>query len=163
MNGRPGKATMNVLALALVVVFALMCAAMMLMGVKAYRAVTESTQRRNEKRTAVGYVMNRIHAAQTVRIETVEIDGAARCVMIFPENIDGQAYETRLFCADGALREQFCRADVPLVSALDGAEMARLEDFAARQDGRLLTMDFAHPDGTNSRMHAACVEEGSAR
>lgn len=163
MNKQQGKATMNVLALSLTAVFALMCAALLLMAVQAYHAVTARTQAATECRTAVGYVMNRVHAAQEIRINTMELDAQARCVMILAEEIDGKAYETRLFCADGMLREQFCRSDIPLTGALDGAEIAQLESFEAQREDDLLTMRFVHADASNTVMRAVCAQEGSGR
>lgn len=162
MSKQSGKTAMNVRVLLLTAVFALMCAAVILAGVHAYRVVAKRTQKISDQRTAIGYVMNRIYAAQSLRIETMTIDENAYCVLIMEEEIDGKAYETRLFCADEALREQFCSAEIPLSSAVDGTELAQLHALEAWRDGNLLTLRFIHKDGMQTQMNVMCPQEGNA-
>lgn len=167
MNGgmkKQGALAMGGFTLALVAVFAALCATMILFGVRAYRAIGEETQQLSEKRTAAGYLLSRVHAGGAIRIETKEIDGESRCVLIVEEVIEDKAYETRLFCAEGALREQFCRAELPLLSAQDGVEIALLQDFAVQKDGKLLSITLVHADDTHTALKVACMgAEGSAR
>lgn len=161
---RQGTPAMCGFSLALVAVFAALCAAMICFGVQAYRAIGEETQRLSEKRTAAGYLLSRVHTGGAIRLETKEIDGKSRCVLIFEEFIDDKAYETRLFCADGALREQFCRAELPLSGAQDGAEIALMQDFIVQKDGNLLSITLVHADDTHTALNVACMgAEGSAR
>ena len=64
---------------------------------------------------------------------------------------------------DEALREQFCSAEIPLNSAVDGAELAKLHALEVLRDENLLTLRFIHIDGNQTQMNVACAQEGKAR
>ena len=169
---KQGAMAMNGFVLTLIAVFALLCTAMILFGVQAYRVVAAETERLAQLRTATGYLTGRMHAvgdANSVRIERMAIDEEESTVLIFSETYDDTTYETRLFCAEGMLREQFCRAEIPLSGAGDGAEIVQMKSFEAYRDDTSLTMVLEHANGTQTRLTTACVQtngvqtEGSAR
>ena len=142
----------------LILLFAALSVALIALGTQAYRAVGARADANAEKRTAVGYALSCVHAfdaSGAVRVERVTMDGQQTDVLVFSEELDGDVYETRMFQANGFLREQFTGADTPLESAQDGEIIAGLADFSVRQEGSLLAMTFSFLDGDTVTVCAA--------
>lgn len=144
--------------LALTALFVALSVALVLLGAQAYRTMLAATRAAAAQRTAVGYVLNRIFtydSAGAIHSQRMEIDAHPCDVLMLDEDVDGQTYQTRLFCADGALREQFCAAETPLSQAQDGMEIAALAAFELQQDGNTLKLTFTYRDGTQDIVTAA--------
>lgn len=160
-----GGAAAGGFVLALSALFVAMAAALILLGAQAYEAMAATTRATAAQRTAVGYVLNRVCAYDqtgALTLSRVKI-GAQTCdVLILDEEIDGRAYQTRLFCADGVLREQFCQADAPLTEAQDGAEIVPLVGFEVQMHQNRLTLTFTYEGGGSDCVTAAlhAAQEG---
>lgn len=151
------------LVFALILLFAVLAIALIALGAQAYRSVAATAEENAHRRASVGYALSRVQtldAEGAAQVRSVVIDGQETDVLVLCEEIDGEAYETRLYCAGGMLREQFVSAELPLETAEDGETIAELAGLEAEKDGALLTLRFTHPDGEVQTMHAALCSEG---
>ena len=149
--------------LALILLFASLSIALIGLGVRAYRSVVNTAEANAQRRASVSYVLSRIQSFDeygALEIRSASIDGAETDMLVLRETIDGEVYETRLYCADETLREQFVPADIPLTDADDGDRIAGLSALEVEQDGALLTLRFTHMDGTCDVVHAAVHSAG---
>ncbi len=93
-------------------VFAVFSTLMVLLSAQFYRTSVDQTRLHNERRVLCSYLMNVVRgndAADAVRI--TQIDGIDVLALGMEE--DGERYETRIYCYDGALRELFTDASQP--------------------------------------------------
>ena len=160
-----GGAVTNWFVGMLIPLFAALSVALIALGTQAYQAIGLRAEDNMQKQTTVGYALSRVHAfdeAGAVRVERMDVDGRETQVLVFTEWYEDEAYETRMFQADGWLREQFTYADVPLESAEDGERIAGLESFSAEIHGNLLTMTFVYPQGAQT-VHAALRSIGEGQ
>ena len=158
-----GGAVTNWFVAMLILLFAALSVALIALGTQAYRAIGLRAAENTQKRTSVGYALSRVHAFDevgAVRVERRTIEGRETDVLIFTEWVEDEAYETRMYQADGWLREQFIHASYPLESAEDGEPIAELDGFAAALDGTMLTMIFVDPQGEARTVHAALRSGG---
>ena len=144
--------------LALILVFAGLSIALIALGAQAYKAVAQTAADHAHRRASIGYAVSRVQAfdaAGAILVREENVDGTVTDVLVFHEEIEGEAYETRLYCAAGMLCEQFVLSGTPLSTADDGEAIADLAAFEAELDGVMLTMRFEHPDGSSDTMRAA--------
>ena len=161
-----GGAVTNWFVGMLILLFAALSVALIALGTQAYRAIGLRAEDNAQKRTSVGYALSRVHAfdeAGAVRVERCQIEGRETDVLVFTEWVENEAYETRMFQADGWLREQFTYAEYPLESAEDGEPIAELGGFSVALDGTMLTMTFVDPAGKTQTVHAALRSGGEVR
>lgn len=148
--------------LALILLFAGLSVALIALGGQAYRSILNAADENAQRRASVGYVVGRVHAFDSldaIRVERMNVDGQHIEALILSELIDDEVYETRIYCADGRLREQFVSADTALESAEDGEAIAQLTGFEAKQKPGMLELRFVHPDGQTETVHAALHSE----
>lgn len=146
------------LVLALLLLFAGLSVALIALGGQAYRATLRAADENAHRRASIGYVTGRIRAfdmAGAVRTESAMIDGETADVLILSEEIDGEIYETRIYCVGKKLREQFVSGDTPLESAEDGEAIASLSGFQVIDKPGMMELCFIHPDGTEDTVHTA--------
>lgn len=160
---RMGGALMNTFVAALVLLFAAISIALIIFGAHAYRSGEEMTEMGAGKRIAAGYVLNQLRAhdeSGAVRVDTIELDGEKTDLLVFSQCFDGDWAETRVFCADGALREQFVSRETPLESAQDAVSLVPLDGMEIGWVGpNLIRVDFRYPDGSTDWIFAALRSE----
>lgn len=104
-----GKAD-SLLALLLFGVFAVCILGVLLTGADAYRRLAERDRESYDARTAAQYLTTKVRQAD--RAGGVKVRSFEGCpALIFPEEINGQTYETRIYHHDGYIRELFAAAD----------------------------------------------------
>lgn len=143
--------------LALILLFAGLSVALIALGGQVYRSGLATAEKNAARRATISYVTGRVAAFDTrnaVRVEQRMIDGQSVDVLILTEEIDEEAYETRIYCVGGVLREQFASADTALESAEDGERIASLSGFEAENHGQLVTLRFKQINGETVTMHA---------
>lgn len=127
---KPSSQIHQVLALLTLAVFALCVLLVLLTGADRYRSLVERSGDAYTLRTALQYLTTRVHQAETVEIGTLE----GREALILGETLDGECYETYLYCHEGWLRELYAvpGAELPLTAGepiLEAASLAlQLED-----------------------------------
>lgn len=104
MKDQHGKFSVDgVLALVLFGIFSLCVLAVLLLGARSYRRLTERGQDSYERRTAAQYIVTRVRQADTRGALSVESGN----VMELTEVIDGMRYVTYVYCHEGYLHELF--------------------------------------------------------
>jgi len=144
-SGLPGIATLLVFA-----VFAVCILFVLLSGASIYRDVTQSGQLSFEQRTVEQYLTTRVRQSDSAGCITVEeFEGIS--ALVLREHIDGEVYETRIYCCDGYLWELFSGADSGLLPE-DGEKLLQVQalQFACRGD--VLTAELVTADGQRQRL-----------
>ena len=133
----------QLLALLVFGVFALCVAAVLLTGGRVYQTLTQRGGDAHSQRVAVRYLTTRFQQAPEVALE----DFCGLQALTIREQINGKTYVTRVYCHEGAVRELFSGEKVP-VTPDDGEIVLEAEKLAFSQEGRLLTAEITHPDGS---------------
>jgi len=127
-------------ALVLFAVFAVCVLAVLLTGAGTYRRLTERDQAAFDSRTAARYVTTRVRQADRAEgLSLRKIDSLD--ALVLTEEIDGEPYETWIYCYDGQLRELFVRGGTQ-VQPESGETILAMESLTVDWDdscaGRLL-------------------------
>ena len=149
----------GVLVLLVFAVFMVSVLFVLLSGADTVQKLTNRDQRTYDHRTAVQYVAMRVHQADAAGVVTVEAGEVP--TLVLTEQIEGQPYQTRIYCYDGYLREMFCVADAGL-SPEFGEEILPMEDFRVTRTGTLLQAEFLLTDGTAESLCLYLRSEGGA-
>lgn len=133
-------------AFALVGLFTLLALTIVLAGVRSYRAMGDTSQLVTQERIALGYVSGKLRGSGNRNSVSFREEQGVRLLVIRDE-ADGESYETRIYAADGILREQFCDASVPF-SPEDGEQIVALPDFTFYEEGARVVLRAHLSDGT---------------
>lgn len=149
-----GHSVTSLFVFFLIGLFALLAVTLTFIGMRAYRSLSEASVGNSEGQIALSYLLSKVRASDRaggVRLE--EHDGLT--VLCLNEDIDGEAYETRIYYDAGALREYFCEAGEPFDSELGEAlcDLKALE--VSLQTPRLLYVEAVQKDGRRQRLHIA--------
>lgn len=127
----------SLLALVLFSVFAACILAVLLTGAGAYRRLTERDDAAYDRRTALQYTAAKVRQADQAAGVAVERFGDADA-LVLTEWAGGEAYETRVYCCGGYLRELFARRGEDLEPE-DGETVLKAEDLrtSMEKDGLL--------------------------
>lgn len=100
----------SLLALLLFGVFALCVLVVLLTGADAYKGLTERDRTNYDGRTAAQYLTTRVRQADA--LEGIRLESFAGLdALVVSEDIEGELYETRIYCYDGYIRELFAVAE----------------------------------------------------
>lgn len=122
-----------------VAVFALMALLTMVLGASVYRSIVDRAEVNHEARTVMAYVTGKLRAAQgEVRLEMTET-GAD--MLVLAEEIDGAAYETRIYAYEGRLYEIFADAGLAFAPE-EGQAIATLEAFSVTAENGMLRLSM---------------------
>ena len=133
------------LVLLLFGVFAVCILAVLLTGADAYKRLSQRDQNSYDERTAGQYLTTRVRQADRLGgVEVASFQGVD--TLILTEEIEGEAYETRVYCYDGYLRELFTAADGDFYPE-DGEKVLKAEGLALIREGRVLTAELTDGEG----------------
>lgn len=149
----------GVLVLLVFAVFMVSVLLVLLSGADTVQKLTNRDQHTYNHRTAVQYVAMRVHQADVAGAVTVE--GGETPTLVLTETIDGQPYETRIYCYDGYLREMFCQQNAGL-SPEFGEEILPMEAFQVSLKDALLRAEFLLADGDTESLSLYLRSEGGA-
>ena len=142
----------EVSALVLVSLFAMLSLLLVGIGTKGYTAVTESALKISRARDSLSYVSGKF------RVMDGSADVSVRPLpegdaLVFAFALEGEAYETRIFLADGWLCEQFAQADAPI----DGELSERIVEVAGFtvEKTDLWRLTVTDPDGAVYEQYVA--------
>ena len=135
----------TVLVLVLFGVFAVCILAVLLTGADAYRRLAERDEISYDRRVAAQYLATRVRQADEAGCVAVEsIDGVD--VLILREEIEGEHYETRVYCYEGYLRELFA-GEGEAFAAGDGEQILKAESMALSLEKQVITAEITDSDG----------------
>jgi len=133
------------LVLLLFGVFAVCILIVLLTGADIYQRLSARDQLSYDQRTAAQYLTTRVRQAD--RLGDVSIRRfEGQDALVFTEVIEGDAYETLVYCYDGYLRELFVAADGGFLPE-DGEKVLAAQGLTIRQDGQLLDVELTSPSG----------------
>lgn len=168
MRERTAKWNMGgLLALLLLLVFAVCVLSVLLTGAGTYQTLTKRDQESYDRRTAAQYLATRVHQAD--RLDGIAAGEFQGCdALELTETIDGVPYVTRIYCYDGYLRELFSAAEAQMTPA-DGEKVLEAQALAvewmdAGDGARILTAELTNADGAAEQVVLAVRsgEEGAA-
>ncbi len=145
-------------ALALFGVFALGILASLLTGAGVYRRLSQRSQETHIQRTAAQYLAMRVR--QSPNAESIRVVRFGGDALELSQEIDGEAYLTRVYCHEGWLMELFSTAGGSF-SPEDGEKILPLDSLSITLEQGLLTFVYAGADGT-ARELCLSLPEGRA-
>ncbi len=142
-------------------IFAVFSTVMVLFSAQFYRATVDQTTRHNEERVLYHYVVNAVRGNDAGGSVAVR-EEAGLPVLSLGWEADGDRYETRIYCHDGALRELFTDAADPF-DPEDGEVICPAEGFIPVMEDGLLTLTLTDGRGETRTIHMAlrCGEAGT--
>lgn len=139
MKKRESKIT-GLLVLTVFALFALCILMVLLTGAKGYEALVGRGEKTYEYRTVAQYLATRVRQSDAVDGIAVEDFGGCSALELWQE-IDGEAYVTRIYCHDGFLRELFT-ARSGSFSPEDGEKLVALAELTFEKTENLLSARF---------------------
>ena len=95
-------------AFVLAALLTLMATLTLAAGARAYVSVRDLAAANARKRDSLLYVIGKFRALDGRAEIVVSDNGETGDMLTFIQTIEDERYETRIFCLDGELREQFC-------------------------------------------------------
>lgn len=145
----------GLLALLLLLVFAVCVLSVLLTGAGTYQTLTKRDQESYDRRTAAQYLATRVRQAD--QLDGITVTDFQGCdALELTETIDGTPYVTRIYCYDGCLRELFSAAEAQMTPA-DGEKVLEVQALTvawmdAGDGAQILTAELTHADGTAERV-----------
>lgn len=140
----------TLLVLLLFGVFAVCILVVLLSGADAYRRLSQRDQAGYDERTAGQYLATRVRQADRLGgVDVASFQGVD--ALILTEEIEGEAYETRVYCYDGYLRELFAAAGEDFYPE-DGEKILAAGGLSLSRDGRILTAELVDGEGQVRQM-----------
>ena len=137
-------------ALLTAALFILCLLAVLLTGAERYRKAAEQGETAFAQRTAAGYLTARIRQGGQAGAVAVE-DFGGQEALILRERIGEERYATRVYCRDGYLWELFAAEGGDFLPE-DGQQLVELAALELKQEGRVLTVQLLHPDGSSQTL-----------
>lgn len=136
------------LSLLLITAFAILSLLLVLIGVRAYRAVTAISEENQRLRISFSYLANKVRSAPDgVLLETRE----GIPVLALAEQVNGNTYETLVYFSNGELREQFAKAGQDF-AAENGEAITELEACSFSMEEERLCVSVVDSGGTPHTM-----------
>ena len=134
-----------VLVLVLFGVFAVCILAVLLTSADAYRRLAERDEQSYDHRVATQYLATRVRQGDEAgRVFVETFDGVD--ALVLQEEIEGEVYETRVYCYDGYLRELFCWEEAELAPE-DGEIVLPAQAMSLNLEDGLLDVEIVSGDG----------------
>lgn len=144
MNMKKKRKTDALLVLVLFGVFAVCILSVLLSGADAYQRLSQRDRHSYDRRTASQYLTTRVRQAD--RLGDISVRTFEGCpALVLTEDIDGEAYETRIYCYGGYIRELFAAEDGEFLPE-DGEKVLPAESLLIEEETpglrlRVLTED----------------------
>ena len=126
-------------------VFAVCVLSVLLTSADAYRRLVRRDELSYDRRTAGQYLSTRVRQSDRLG------DVTAGCfegvdALVLSEEIEGERYETLVYCYDGYLRELFAAAGGGFLPE-DGEKVLEAQHLSIEQEGQCLFLELTGPDG----------------
>lgn len=137
--------------------YAIFSLLLVLIGVRAYKGVVDTTERNGQVRITISYIANKVRAADGL-ISLAQADGYSVMSIRQADSYEGEYYETRIYymtdpdTGEGGLYEQIALADESFDPEL-GELITHVHDFRIAQEGELLGLTLVEASGREHQMH----------
>lgn len=125
--------------------FALAALLLCLSGGLLYKNIQQKNEQVTNRVTAESYFLTRMQQAQNAGAISVRSEGESS-VLVILRAVGGDLYETRIWAAGGALREDFVSASQPF-SETGGDEICVMQAAAFELSGALVEARFTYENG----------------
>lgn len=159
MKQRESKTT-GLLVLTVFTLFALCVLMVLLTGAKAYEALENRGEKNYKYRTAAQYLATRVRQSDAVNGISVENFGEQSALNVHQE-IDGEAYITRIYCYDGFLRELFT-TEYGSFSPEDGEKLIALAELSFEKTENILSARLVTAAGEEETL-VWCLRSGEVQ
>ena len=147
MNKEHAKQNISgLLALLLFAVFAVCILSVLLSGTEVYQRLTDRDDAAYTHRTVVQYLSTKVRQADCAQMIAVE-DFCGTTALVFSEDLEGEIFDTRIYCRDGYLYELFSPASRDAVPE-DGEPLLPLQSMEIVWEDNLLRFSLVEADGT---------------
>lgn len=134
--------------------FAVLALLVVLIGAKGYRGVVAAGARNYEARASASYLVHKIRASDTEGgIQLREQNGET--ALVLRQKMNGDWYETVIYCNDGMLREHFGPAGTAFSPESGEPIAAATRLTVSITDPQVLEIGIAGTDGTERRFSIA--------
>lgn len=138
----------------LIGLFAVLAVTLTLVGVRAYRSVSDASVNNSEGQIALSYLLNKVHSGdQEGGVQLKTLNGQQ--VLCLRETVEEQVFETRIYFAAGALREYYALEEEEFdpemgepIATLQGLSMEMTQPW-------LLKAQAVQPDGKQQEISVA--------
>lgn len=131
--------------------FAVFCTLLIMLGAQAYQGVMDASNGNTNGRILLNYPLNKVRMNDNASNLCIE-DQSGVPVLVITQDLDGDAYETRIYCYDGWLREVFSDASDDFYLE-DGEALAEASFFNPKLENGLFSFEVAAPQGETLRAH----------
>ena len=149
-NTQEHKKIDALLVLVLLGTFAVCILFVLLTCADAYQRLARRDQLSYDRRTAQQYLTTRVHQADRMDGITIASFGDADA-LVLREQINGEDYQTLVYCHDGYLRELFALAGSEFTPS-DGEKVLQAQSLSLQWQDRLLLLDLTDPSGQTQRI-----------
>lgn len=115
MSARPGVENRGevrgVFIFALLAAFALLSLVVVVVGARSYRMINATAEQAFVSRTGMSYLIGKVRGADAAGALEIR-DESGMNVLVLGQEIDGERYNTYIYCAENEVREYFARADL---------------------------------------------------
>jgi len=137
-------------ALILFAVFAVLVVSLILTGSDVYKKITEKDSSVYDRRTAVQYISAKVHSADVYgSIEEKNIGETN--VLVLTEEIDGEIYNTYIYCHNDYIMELFTEADLDFAPE-NGSKILKAKSVRFELEGESLSAEIVHSDDTKEEI-----------
>ncbi len=146
MMGRSRHATDILFTLALFCVFAVCALMVVMLGADVYRKGTREMEQNFDARTSLSYLATKLRQGDRRDGVTLgELGGVP--ALVLSDELEGAAYNTWIYCQDGALREVLMARELSPTPDM-GQPIMALESLEAEfLDSGILRVTVTEPDG----------------
>ena len=142
----------GVFIFALLAAFALLSLVVVLVGARSYRMIDASAEQAFVSRTGLSYLIGKVRGADAA--DQLEIRGEADVsVLVLGQQIEGERYNTYIYCVNDEVREYFARADLAF-SPDYGEKILEASSLMFEEEGNLLKIAIVDAGGET---HTAAV------
>ncbi len=163
MRGRQDKSGLVagiLLPIGMICLFAFCSLALALLGGRAYKQIQAGVDDSINTTVAASYLRTKLSQNNTAGAVSLRQEGEADVLVIATTSGDGASYETRIFLAEGTLRESFVPAS-DTFNAAGGIEIAQLQACSfSLEEGGLFTAEMTSPAGSVARTAFALTQGG---
>ena len=139
-------------------IFAVMSTLMVLLSAQLYRSVIDRTEQNTARRILTGYVSNAVRGSDADGGVYADNRGGTD-VLALAMDVDGDVYETLIYCHEGVLYELFMEPGQEFDPEY-GSVICEAQSFAARIEDGLLTAEMTDGDGRSARIDIALRSGG---
>ena len=152
-NSRPKHQLSGLLALLLFAVFAVCILSVLLAGTQIYQRLTQRDDAAYSHRTAVQYLSTKVRQSDCMGMIHVE-DFCGADALVLTEELEGEVFQTRIYCHDGWLYELFSPEGLEALPE-DGEPLLPLQSMDLTLSEQLLQFSLTESDGTNTDFRLA--------